>query len=110
MSGWYSPNPWRTAVLPSTSLLPMNQESMPGPVAIASPTCSTEAGTSMVSSNVKSLPMSVLLCARDARVHGDDHPVRPASCRALVVVLRYERRDRVTEFGGERRAVGRGGE
>src|SRR4051812_12771037 len=73
----------------STSLRPMNQESMPGPVAMASQTWSGVASTCSSSTVSNSCPI-VRLLAR-AGVDGDDETVRAAARRVLVVVAADER-------------------
>src|SRR3954463_9980045 len=87
----------------------MNQESMPGPVAMACHTCSGVASTAADRSISKCLPISAVLL-RHARVDGDDDAVRSATRGALVVVLADEGGPRGGQFPGERRPVGRGGE
>src|SRR4051812_48456864 len=86
----------------------MNHESIPGPVAMASHSCSGVAPTSATSVSSNSYPTSGLL--RDARVHGDDHAVRAALLGRLVVVLPDQRGDGGRQFLGEGGPVGGGGE
>src|SRR2546423_13279821 len=88
----------------------MNHESMPGPVVMASQTCSGVASTSSSRSTSNSLPMSGALLVRldarrGARMDGDHDPVRAATLGLLVVVLADQRGDRIGQFLGERRAV-----
>src|SRR5258705_13067480 len=87
----------------STSLRPMNHESIPGPVAMASHTSSTLAATVTSSRCSQWWPTSGLLrcfggrCLDslrvvggflwDRRVDGQDDPVRPAAGCLLVAVL-----------------------
>src|SRR4029453_5232122 len=103
----------------SISLRPMNQESTPGPVAIASQTSSGEASTSIwwVSSNGCAISgllrvlrsFGRLVVARQARVHSDDHAVITAATRGLVVVLAHQGRYGSCQLLRERGAVrGRG--
>src|SRR5688500_11634279 len=93
----------------------MNQESMPGPVAMASHTCSGVAASSTSLRSSKWCPMSVLLvCGAvvgvGARVQGDHHPVVAAVGGVLVVVLADQGRDGGRQLLGEGRPVARRGE
>src|SRR6185436_772411 len=101
----------------SISLRPMNQESTPGPVAMASQTSSGEASTSIswvnsngcAISNPLRLRRPFLVVALQARVHGDDHAVIPTARRDLVVVLAHQGRHGGGQLLRERGAVrGRG--
>src|SRR4051794_31535796 len=96
----------------SISLRPMNQESMPGPVAMAAQTASGVAGRSMswVSWNSWVSDMSGLLGRSDARMNGDDDPVLAAAGGVLVVVAAHERGHGRGELLGERGPVGGRGE
>src|SRR5215469_8330840 len=97
--------------LASNSARPMNQASTPGPVAIASHTCSGVAFTVIWSRTSNScVVISGLLVSvfgGNARVDGDDHAVLATTLRVLVVVLADQRGDRAGEFVRERLAVGR---
>src|SRR3954470_4294656 len=96
------------------SVRPMNQESTPGPVAMASHTCSGVASTVISSAISKSCDMSgVLVLAGvrpDAGVQGDHDPVVTAAGRVLVVVPADQRGDRGGQVLGEGGPVGGGGE
>src|SRR6266545_3060602 len=95
----------------STSFRPMNQESMPGPVAIASHTCSGEAATSASLRPSNARPMSgPLLGFRDevldAGMDRHDHAVVPAAGGVLVVILGDQVGDGLSQFAGEGGPVG----
>src|SRR6476469_3361143 len=83
----------------STSLRPMNQESMPGPVATASQTWSGVASTCSSSTVSNSCP--IVRLPAGARVDGDDEAVCAAARRMLVVVATDERGDLRSEVLGE---------
>src|SRR5689334_22858002 len=114
----------------------MNHESMPGPVAIASQTCSGVAAMSMswVSSNlcdmsgllglgtVRAFDLNVDVGVDGCRVHRtrnlraqagvdrDDDAVVAAAFGVLVVIAADQRGHRRGQLLGERGPVGRGGE
>src|SRR5689334_23270388 len=102
----------------ATSVRPMNQESTPGPVAIACHTCSGVASTSTSSCCCHSRPTSGLLRlglvrgrrpgGTDGGMDGNDDAVHPAAGRRLVVVPADEGGDRPRQLVGERRPVGGG--
>src|ERR1700761_7376207 len=103
---------FRPPSLGSTSECPMNQESIPGPVAIAAHTCSGVASRSISSVISNSCVMSGLLsggvagCAvRRARVDGEHDAVVAPLGRLLVVVLADQRGDRRGQFLREGRSV-----
>src|SRR3954451_23199753 len=84
----------------TTSVRPMNQESTPGPVAMASHTCSGVASTSTSSCCCHSRPTSGLLrlgavrlrdAWPDGGMDGDHDAVHPAAACRLVVVPADER-------------------
>src|SRR5690348_10065984 len=88
----------------SSSVRPMNQESMPGPVAMAAHTSSGVAWISSFSSISNSRGISLLLVggAGDGGVQGDDDAVVAAAGRRLVVVAGHQAGDRVGQLLGER--------
>src|SRR4051794_37624735 len=90
----------------SSTATGMNQEVIPGPVAIASQTCSGVPGTS-ISAWISRSVMRVLLGGVGNRMGGDDEPVRPP---CGVVVLRREAGHGGGEVVGEGGAVGGRGE
>src|SRR5215469_15937702 len=98
----------------------MNQESSPGPVAMASHTCSGVAAR-VISSRISNscVVMSGFLRVRfgvagvaglEARVNGQHDAVVAAAGRVLVVIAADQRRDRGGELLREGGAVGRAGE
>src|SRR5262249_31377631 len=95
-SGVHSPNAVRTTPL-ATSLLPMNQESMPGPVAIAFHTSSTFASTLASSVCENSYPISSHLALGEERgQHGRD-----GGGLDLVVLARQRRPAASSDGGGD---------
>src|SRR5215211_7012090 len=93
----------------STSFRPMNQELMPGPVVMASQTCSGVASTAISARTSNSCGTSGLLRLH-AGVHRDDDPVLPPALGGLVVVLAHQPRHRTGQLLRERRPVRRRGE
>src|SRR2546422_5409838 len=97
----------------STSFSPMNQASIPGPVVIASQTCSGAASISISPRTSNGWAISGFLrqafdrlgrdscLALDAWMDGDDHPVISPALRRSVVVLGNERGDGMGQLFGK---------
>src|ERR1700754_4383213 len=100
----------------STWWRPMNHESMPGPVAMAAQTSSTEASTTASSRSSHSCPTSGLLAVRalgqavGCWMYGNDEAERSPTRGGLVVVLADEADHRAGELLGEGGPVGGRGE
>src|SRR5690348_8164010 len=92
----------------SNSERPMNQESVPGPVEMASQISSGLAGTSASKWSSNSRGMSLL--GRHVWVYRDDDAVVAASVGGLVVIARDQVADHAGELFGEGGPVGRRGE